>query len=489
MSKYNSTHKFNQLNSVTYNEQILKMIKQVYSRVGPRPIILNQEQEALAVLENSYDVELEQEENGMDELYFSLPFTDAKRDFVMNENLVQMFDTIYVIREVGKRKSSNNPPVIDVFCEAIWYDLQFADPLDKTEWVDATAYEVFSDLLQGTGWSVGTIEIPNRRTLRLSEETDNRLKGVAAARNLFGGIRKFDTVNKKLHLLQENTKHSGLAITYQKNMEGIEAIYDTKDLVTRLFLYGKNGLTIESANDGKKYIENYSYTNKRRVRSIKDERFTNPYYLKEFGEAQLAILSKPRATYRTTAFNLADISKMSHERFEIGYIVRVYDKDLDMDTNTSIKKWKYNVIEPWRTRIELETKVKGLSELLAGDIDNEDGFSSGETVDRQDLLELMVFNYLLNSRADDGFSYWENSGWEIDAVNGYSGPASFKTIGTLGQKKELKQTVYPSHRDAYSLSFRSFTENLVKGPNGRVGINIKITYEDGTTGEKFISLA
>ncbi|MEK5205230.1 phage tail protein [Bacillus sp. FSL R10-2789] len=488
MNKFNSGLKFNKLGTVKYNTQILQAIRQYFTRIGVRPIILDQNQNALAVLENSFDIELEQEVNGIDEITFSLPFTDVKKEFLKNENLVQMFETLYIIREVKMKKGSSNPS-IEVHAEALWYDLQFSDPLSVTEWQDASAYQVLSDILRGTGWSVGVVENNSRRTLKLSEETDNPLKAISSARSLYSGDLKFNTVTRKVDLLRENVLHSGASIVYRKNMQEIEASYETRNLVTRLYVYGKGGLTIEAANNGSKYIENYSYTSKKRVRSIKDERFTNPFHLKDWAEEQLKMLSQPRASYQITAQDLSTLSGLTHEKFVIGYMVRVYDKELKLDINTRIMKWTYNVAEPWRTKIELETTVKSLSDLLAGDISGSDSFTSEDAVEKQEMLELMVFNYLLNSRADDGFSYWANAGWTIDAVNGYSGPASFKAVGELGKTKELKQSVYPSHRESYSISFRAHAENLVKGPDGRVGINVKITYEDGTTGTQFIPLA
>ena len=488
MNKFNNGLKFNQLLTVKYNSSILKTIKQMYLRIGARPIILDQEQKALGVLENSFDIELDQEVNSLDELVFSLPFADSKREFLKNENIIQMFDTLYIIREVSMKKGSSTP-LVEVFAEALWYDLQFSDPLETREFDNETAYKIIENVLSNTDWTIGSVEIQTRRNISFDEETDNVLKALQKIRNLYGGELKFDTVNKRVSLLRKEAKHSGASIVYKKNMEEIIATYDTRNLVTRLYAYGKNGLTIEAANNGLKYVENYEYTKTRRVRTIKDERFTNPYHLKEYVEKQLDLLSVPSSSYSVTAQDLSTLSGMSHEKFYIGSIVRVYDKELGLDLNTQIVSWVYNVAEPWLTRIELEVTSKSLSELLAGDQSGNGYASSQDSLDNQQIIDLMVFNYLLNSRSDDGFSYWSNSGWNIDVTDGYSGEASFKTTGELGKKKELKQTVYPSHRDSYSVSFRSKSKDLKKGPNGKVGINVKVTFQDGTTENKFIPLA
>src|SRR5699024_8060639 len=117
--------------------------------------------------------------------------------------------------------------------------------------------------------------------------------------------------------------------------------------------------------------------------------------------------------------------------------------------NTRIMKWTYNVAEPWNTSIELETTIKDLSSLLADGDFRSDNFSSADSVEKQEILDLMVFNYLHNSRADDGFSYWENSGWKVDPLNGFSGPASYRVEGEKGKIKTKKKSNKQNHKNQY----------------------------------------
>lgn len=49
-------------------------------------------------------------------------------------------------------------------------------------------------------------------------------------------------------------------------------------------------------------------------------------------------------------------------------------------------------------------------------------------VSNNDIRELVPFNLLRNSRADDELAYWTSSGIEADGENGASGTASFKCI-------------------------------------------------------------
>jgi hypothetical protein len=138
--------------------------------------------------------------------------------------------------------------------------------------------------------------------------------------------------------------------------------------------------------------------------------------------------------------------------------------------------------------LELESAAPTLTDLLKG-VAQAGFLQSEDSVERTEMLELMVFNYLLNSRADDGFAYWVNNGWEIDATRGYSGNASFMCQGQLGVEKTLTQTVEPSHRDSYTVSMQAATENLKKGPNGKVGVEVVLHYDDGQSETKFFPLA
>ena len=105
------------------------------------------------------------------------------------------------------------------------------------------------------------------------------------------------------------------------------------------------------------------------------------------------------------------------------------------------------------------------------------------------IREMVPFNLLRNSRADDGLAYWVSSGFEADSENGASGTASFKAEGVAGMTKSLSQTVYPANRSSYTLSAQIGSENLEKlSDDAQVGIEVVIEYEDGSTERRFIDL-
>jgi hypothetical protein len=52
----------------------------------------------------------------------------------------------------------------------------------------------------------------------------------------------------------------------------------------------------------------------------------------------------------------------------------------------------------------------------------------------------------------------------------------------------MAQTVYPASRRNYIISAQIGSDNLQKGANGQVGIEVVFEYEDGTTETRFIDL-
>lgn len=340
--------------------------------------------------------------------------------------------------------------------------------------------------LQGTGWSVGKITVSTKRSWQSTDK--NALSMLRTIQSIYGGDLEFDNVNKQVSLLTQSGSNSGAVFAYRKNMKSIQRVVDTRSLVTRLYAYGADGMTFASINNGKEYVENTEYSTEIRVSTLDCSSFTNPYQMLEYTEMRLADYSKPSISYVIQVMDLSVLTGWEHESFGIGDVVTVDDKDLGIRISTRIIRMDYNVQEPWKTVIELSTKLKELGDSSASWEKAADTLSSSDLLDRQEMKDLVVNNHLLNSRADDGFSYWQNSGFEVDGENGASGNASFKCVGALNTTKTLSQEVYPATRSSYTVSASIATENLKKGANGRVGIELIIEYEDGSEETRFVEL-
>lgn len=203
---------------------------------------------------------------------------------------------------------------------------------------------------------------------------------------------------------------------------------------------------------------------------------------------RLAQYAKPRISYVLSAMDLSALTGYEHEAWDLGDIVTVDDKDLNLSVKTRVVRRQYNLQEPWKTVLELSTTLRELGDSSAQWDKAADMLASTDVIDRQEVKDLVPFNHLRNSRADSGMNYWLNSGFEVDATNGVSGTACFKAAGVSGMTKSLAQTVYPASRSSYTFSAQIASEDLKKGPNGQVGIEVVFEYEDGSTETRFIDL-
>lgn len=462
--------------------------KSPYEKIGyARPVVLDSNGAWEAVLENAYDIIVTGEINGEDTLSFKIPYRDGKRAFVDSEKKIQIVDDVYKVRTVTDTRDTDGSAVTEVYAEAEFYDLTFSVRKEERAFDAEYPEAAMAYALEGTEWSVGTVTVRTKRTWTSTEK--NALSILRNTADLHGGDLVFDCPNRLVHLLTVNGKDSGALFAYRKNMKSIQRVVDTRELVTRLYAVGAEGMTFADINGGKPYVEDFTYTSEVRISTLDCSSFTNPYQMKEYTEMRLAQYAKPTISYVLNAMDLSVLTGYEHEAWELGDYVRVEDKELGLSVTTRIVRREYNLQEPWNTVLELSTTLKNLGSSASQWDNAADTLEGTSMVSNDDIREMVPFNLLRNSRADDGLAYWVNSGFEADGENGASGTASFKAVGVAGMTKSLSQTVYPANRSSYTLSAQIGSENLEKlSDNSQVGIEVIIEYEDGSTEARFIDL-
>ena len=449
-------------------------------------VVLDKDGNAEAVLENAYDVIVTGEINGIDTLEFNIPFRDSKRSYLDNEKQIRAGDETYRIRTITDEKNEQSAAITSVYAEAAFYDLGFSVRKTEQSFNADTADVPMAYALQDTGWTLGTVNVRTKRTWTSTEK--NALAVLRKVQDLHGGDLILDNANRIVSLLTFSGTDSGALFCYRKNMKSIKKVVDTQSLITRLYAYGKDGMTFASINDGKEYVEDTSYTDEVRVSTLDCSNFTNPYQMLEYANMRLADYAAPRVSYVLNAMDLSVLTGYEHEAWKLGDIVTVKDDELNLSVKTRIVRREYNMLEPWNTVLELSTTLRELGDSSSQWDAAADTLASTNLVDSQEMKDLVPFNHLKNSRADSGFSYWENSGFEIDTENGVSGTASFKCEGALDTTKSLTQTVTPANRDRYTITCQIASDDLKAGENGQVGIEVTIEYEDGTTETRFVDL-
>lgn len=136
----------------------------------------------------------------------------------------------------------------------------------KTEYVDSPIdiAQAIKDALQKNRiWQIGTIDSKLQNIYRSFEfDSQTPLEYLYQIGEKFNAILEWDTINKKINAYHPDNygQDRGFKITDDKYITSITKKYSDDEFCTRLFLYGKDGLDVNSVNrNGQSYIEDFSY--------------------------------------------------------------------------------------------------------------------------------------------------------------------------------------------------------------------------------------
>lgn len=458
-----------------------------YDRLGfAVPVIVNKQMEPVALLHEAYEIIVHQTLGSEDRLEFKLPVKPGM-EALETGMMLDLAGSIYRTMVLANEEDTSGSRYLHVEAWALWYDLLKMPEVPAREWDNAPAVDVLTYLLSDTGWQTGDyVSSPNRPFV--FRGGCNRLEALREIERIFQVELDFQTKQRTVSIRDAEGIERNVFFLRGKNLRRAQEEKNAIEQVTRVYPRGRGGLTIATVNNGITYLEVAGDYDPPPSAVLIAEEFTDPNQLKEYAQAFLEAWSQVQVSYECGIIDLSVLPGYEEEKVGLGDVVTVYDEDSGINVKTRVVRMRYFVEEPWQSEIELAAIRKDLSETFSQVKHSVALFETTDIVDRKDIEQLSVFNLLLNSRAESGTAYWINDGWAVDSTKGYSGQASFKATGALSVSKTLTQTVYPSHRDSYVLSLRAALENIQLGPNGRVGVEIVIHYEDGTSETQFISL-
>lgn len=247
--------------------------------------------------------------------------------------------------------------------------------------------------LKNSGWKLGICDViatdfdPNIDYGVFNIESDQKsvLYIVQYIQELYGGILDWDSKNKIVNYRGENStdyqayddgfnRYKGYQFREGKNMKDQPKVVYDNDLITKAYLKGYGGLNVKKVNNGKMYVEDYSYTDityegyleQPLIYDTRDE--GGQRQLLYWGQKEIAKKCRPRKTISIEATDIRTVEGHEHEVFDINEIVRVYYHDEQDNTETYEDKriilWEYNVFAMWDCTVELGDKTQNLSEIF-----------------------------------------------------------------------------------------------------------------------------
>lgn len=237
-------------------------------------------------------------------LSFSAPWRNL-RGAVELEGYIETKTDRYVVKEITKNKSEGTAQIVATL------DMESLEgkSFRRFESVEQTIEAALRLAFAGTGWTIGESMVTKKRTIRMSNTS-----ALEVMKQALKTYRAEITVNSKdqvISIYEKIGEDKGAYFTSQLNLKTLSVQSTSYDFYTEIEPYGKDGMTIESVNDGKTYVENHQYSNKVKRLIWKDERYTDPESLKEDAEAKLADMSKPYTSYSADVIDLANAAPVT----------------------------------------------------------------------------------------------------------------------------------------------------------------------------------
>ena len=381
--------------------------------------------------------------------------------YIKNEGQIKNEENCYLIKKVNKRKSVCTIEA-ELDMDEWKKDKPYVDTKEDRNFQTKTLSDIL-EFIKPTGWKIINANIRDiRRTPELKDVS--KYDVLFSLQKIFNVVYEIHTLTKEIVVINpENYVDKGLYITPELNLNSIEWKGASNKFCTRLYAYGKDGLSFASINDGKDYVENNDYTNKVISATWRDDRYTVQENLLEDAKKKIKEIAVPIISY-TVSVN--DLSKTNEEYRFLDF--NLYDKvHTIVDEHTTIlqtivKYRKYHET-PEENVITLSTEAKKISDKIdkITSILGDDGEKLEGSILEQAQKEAAE---IINAFATKGHRYvTENETYYLDKLpkeaakyvmrqnlggiafshNGYNGPyvtawtidgkfnADFITTGTL----------------------------------------------------------
>lgn len=232
-------------------------------------------------------------------------------------------------------------------------------------------------LLQGSGWTLAYCDViadgfnaaEDYGVFNVETDQKDLLYNLEHVRDLYGGIFEWDSVNQTLSVHDSSKWNNdyGFEIRKGKNLQTLTISMDT-DITTRLYPLGENSLNISAVNNGKRYVDDFSYTTAIYEKNLQNSDIYDQKQLLYWGQEQVKKLSRPRKNISCDIVDVRTVERKEYEVFDINHLATVVYNDGPEQTLTKetlrIISWTYNVFAPYQATIELGDKLQNMVDFL-----------------------------------------------------------------------------------------------------------------------------
>lgn len=265
--------------------------------------------------------------DGKISLQFDMPIKHPLYSYIEEETELVYENQKYKVKGINER---SRPGICTINAELDLRTLQNKLYISKT-WTDVSLADFMSDILYFTGWRCDNAKLINKKTTIVAEgNTPLDLLEKCTDITAFGVCCEFDTRQNLITCIQPEKSLTTAKCYFVEdlNLSELTMKGSSSQVVTRLYPIGKDGLTIESVNNGLPYIEDHRFTDFDICKIWRDERYTNAQSLKDDAIAKLATMAAPIRSYTC---KIIDLAKTIPETYGDVLNFKLYDKVIIID--------------------------------------------------------------------------------------------------------------------------------------------------------------
>lgn len=284
-------------------------------------------------------------ETGIKTLCFQIPCTEEFLTLVKEEYYIETADYEYIVKELVLE--DNN--FFKVYCGP------------NIEELSGTTFRVFDCFEKNPEQAynycisptpVWTIEYnsTNKTMMTLQTAQISCLEGLRQVASMNGHELWFDTKNKIIKVYDRMGRvNSNVYYSNELKLRKLSKQSSTYDYATVLYPIGKNGLTIASINNGRDFLEDYTYSNKRIEKYWFNDDIDVPERLMGAAQDYLASIAQPDAAYKIDLCEL-DSSTM------LGDTITIVDRLKNIKQKKRVIKIIDYPYEPEKSSVEVANR-------------------------------------------------------------------------------------------------------------------------------------
>ena len=208
------------------------------------------------------------------ELTFKIPYKieNDYHEIIDNPNIDLLRGKMYLRLTIGNQKMwfivdniSDQTEDLDMMnVQAFSLPIELKNKkISELNLTSVNADMLMDELLVSSSWSKGNVDLELQSTYRTFDFSETTIyDALISSAETFGAIIVWDEENKTISFreLTNISQYKGMSVNAEKFLNSLKRTRDTDEMVTRLYVYGNEKMSIQNVNpSGLKYIEDFSY--------------------------------------------------------------------------------------------------------------------------------------------------------------------------------------------------------------------------------------